>query len=215
MRYSGLLLCALLCTGCVKTIVLNSMIQPNGFIADKSSDGAGVVCSQGLLSHTEQTNPSTQVGSAITYEFALGEPLCAALVRSVEVSYRTATRTQSPSRGQFGRLVKFDLQSTAFDIQLTDNGWGGITSRVSFTVSVAVEGYGPDMRLLNRSVLSGTSIVTRRGVDTDKVVKEAAEAALQQLADNTSNALVAGLAEPRPPRDAWGSRSGVPASPQR
>ena len=48
--------------------------------------------------------------------------------------------SSSPQRGQFDRIVKFDLQNSDLDIQVQDNGWAGTTNRVTYTVSVSIEG---------------------------------------------------------------------------
>jgi len=201
--------CALAAAGCVQTVALNPLIQPNAFVSHKQPQSVAVVCSPGLESFVEQANPSTQSGAMVTYEIpGLGETLCDTLTRSVAVNYHSVTRPDSnPQRGQFDRIVKFDLQNSDLDIQVQDNGWSGTTNRVTYTVSVSIEGYDHDMSLVNRSVITGNGILSRRGSSTQDVVKDAVEMALQQLADNASNLLVAGLAEPR--------GQSVPASPRR
>ncbi len=201
--------CALAAAGCVQTVAVNPLIQPNTFVSQKQPHSVAVVCSPGLESFVEQANPSTQSGALISYEIpGLGETLCATLTRSVGVYYDTVTRPDSePQRGQFDRIVRFDLQNSDLDIQVQDNGWAGTTNRVTYTVSVSIESYDQRMSLVNRSVITGNGILSRRGSSTQEVVKDAVEMAVQQLADNASNLLVAGLAEPR--------RESLPASPGR
>ncbi len=72
------------------------------------------------------------------------------------------------------------------------------------------------MQLVNRSIVTGNGILSKRGMSAQKVVKAAVEMAVQQVADNASNLLIAGLAEPRQQRvqPARGQRP-VPAAPQR
>ncbi len=201
--------CALAAAGCVQTVAVNPLIQPNTFVSQKQPHSVAVVCSPGLESFVEQANPSTQSGALISYEIpGLGETLCATLTRSVGVYYDTVTRPDSePQRGQFDRIVRFDLQNSDLDIQVQDNGWAGTTNRVTYTVSVSIESYDQRMSLVNRSVITGNGILSRRGSSTQEVVKDAVEMAVQQLADNASNLLVAGLAEP--------PRESLPASPRR
>ena len=191
----------------MKAIPLSSGIQPSRSLSDKSSEKAGVVCSGSLLGHVERANPSTLTGFATTYELQLGAPLCNALTGSVEGSYRAAQRAAAPHRGQFGRVVKFDLQNSSLHILRQGRG----SSRVVYTVSVVVERYGRDMERLSRNVVTANKLVDCREV-TNEVVREAVEAALQQVADDTWSLLVARLDGPR---QHGGSSDLVPAAPQR
>jgi len=200
MRRLALLVAAACCTACVKPVLLSAAIEPGLSGADRSSEKAGVVCSPSLLGHVERAHPSTLAGFATTWEFELGEPLCNALFKSVESSYRAAQRATTPyHKGQFGRVVQFDLRNSSLSIVPQAKG----STRVAYTLSVVVERYGRDLRLMSRNVVTGNSLVDCKKV-TDRVVKQVVEAALQQIADDASSLLVARLDGPR-----------VPASPQR
>jgi hypothetical protein len=102
--------------------------------------------------------------------------------------------------------VKFDLQNSALHIMRQ----GGDTSRVVYTVSVVVERYGGDLQRLSRNVVTANKLVDCREV-TDEVVREAVEAALQQVADDTWSLLVARLDGPR---HHGASSERAPASPE-
>ena len=200
MRWLALIVAAACCTACVKPVVLSAAIEPGRSGADRSSEKAGVVCSSNLLGHVERAHPSTLAGFATTWEFELGEPLCNALVKSVESSYRAAQRAAAPHKGQYGRVIQFDLQNSALSIAPHTKR----SMRVTYTLTVVVEErFGSDLRQLSRNAVIGNSLVDCRKV-TDRVVKEAVEAALQQVADNASSLLVARLDGPR-----------VPAAPKR
>ena len=193
MRHlAPLLLACCFFTACVKTVALSSAIQPGRSIPDRSSEKAGVVCGETLLEHVERARPSTLVGFATRYELALGEPLCGALTRSVESSYRAALRTAKPYKGQYARVIRFELQNSALSIEPQPDG----TMRVHYTISVAVERQDRELRQLGRNVVSGNSLVDCKDV-TDEVVRQAVEAALQQIADGASSLLVARLDGPR------------------
>ncbi|MGH7291597.1 MAG: hypothetical protein ACREJT_10335 [Myxococcota bacterium] len=163
--------------------------------------------SEALLGHVERANASTVAGFATTYELQLGAPLCNALTGSVEGSYRAAQRAVAPHTGQFGRVVKFDLQSSSLHILRQSRD----SSRVVYTVSVVVERYGREMEQLSRNIVTANKLVDCRVV-TDEVVREAVEGALQQVADDTWSLLVARLDGPRQ-HDASSER--VPAAPER
>ena len=195
MRWLALLVAASCCTACVKPVVLSAAIQPGVSVADRSSEKAGVVCSPSLLGHVERARPSALAGYATAYEFELGEPLCNALFKSVEASYRAAQRATTPyHEGQYGRVIQFDLQNSSLSIVPQAKG----STRVAYTLSVVVERYGRDLRLMSRNVVTGNSLIDCKKV-TDRVVKEAVEAALQQVADDASSLLVARLDGPRVP----------------
>jgi hypothetical protein len=179
---SVLALCC--CTACVTTVELRSTIGPAGVGSEKSPEAAGVVCSPGLLAHVEQ---------AQFYSFELGEPLCRALTKSVESSYRSARRVEKPYEGQFGRVIQFYLASSSLAVRHLPDG----STRAVYSVGVAVESRGRDLRPETRKLVTGIGNVTRSDSSTAEVVKEAAEAALQRVADDTSRLLVAGLDGPR------------------
>lgn len=200
MRWLAPILATSLCAACVKPVTLNSAIQPSETPAERSSEKAGVVCSPNLLGHVERGGPSTLAGVATRFEFELGEPLCNALFRSVEGTYRAAVRATTPYyRGQYARVIQFDLQNSSLSITPRTRG----QMRVAYTLSVVVERYGLDLKLIGRNAVTGNGLVDSRTV-TDEVVRQAVEAALQQVADEATNLLVARLDGPR-----------VPASPAR
>jgi hypothetical protein len=182
-------------SACVQTVELSSAIKPARSDAGKSSEAAGVVCTPGLLAYRER---------ARLYAFELGEPLCGALVKSVESTYRSAKRAEKPYKGQFGRVIQFYLHSSSLDVRRQPDG----SVRVAYSLGVAVETCGRDLQPSARKLVTGNAVVTRRDTRTAEVVKEAAEAALQQVADNTSRLLVAGIDGPR-------IHDSVPAAPER
>src|SRR5262245_21164124 len=103
-RQCLLLLAAFSLTSCVRTIGVSHAISPSRSFPDKSSERAGVVCTDNLLGH---------VAHASYFKMELGEPLCGALFRSVEATYRAAQRAErQPYAGEFGRVVRFDIQSS-------------------------------------------------------------------------------------------------------
>ncbi len=185
MRCLTLVLAAVCCAACVKTIELSHDIQPSRPTSARSSERAGVVCTENLLAHVARTSD---------YKVAVGEPLCAALVKSVEGSYRSAQRSAKPYLGEFGRVVEFDVHASSLDIQKRRDG----STRVACSITVTVERYGRDLKPSTRRAVSGSGFVERRDA-TDAIVREAVEAALQQVADEASTVLVAGLDGPRIP----------------
>jgi hypothetical protein len=184
MRYLAPIVAVVCLAACAKPIELSHTIQPSRAIAGKSSERAGVVCSENLLGHVER---------ASYYEIALGEPLCNALVKSVEGTYRAAQRaTKAPYAGEYGRVVRFDLQSSPLGIQRQPGG----AIRVSCAISIIVERFGRDLKRVSSQAVTGYGLVERADA-TDVVVKEAVEAALQQVTDNASSLLIAGVDGPR------------------
>jgi hypothetical protein len=212
---------ALVSIGCVETVVLSPTIQPNVFLDHKLPFSTAVVCDPDLLNFVEQAHPRGATESVLSYQIEIGETLCATLTRSVRVVYDSAVRRgRDPRMGEFDRVLKFTLHNSDLDIELQNNDGAEVTSRVTHTLSVSVEAYDRELRLLSRSALTGTGIVSADGIATRDVVKEAAEAALQRIADGFAKLLDAGLAEPEPPAPTKrAAPSGVerpaPASPRR
>ncbi len=193
MRWLPLLCAALLSSACVTPVALDAAIRPALPPGERSSEKAGVVCSPDLLGHVERAHPSTLTGFANSYQFELGQPLCNALFKSVESSYRAAVRASTPYyRGEFGRVVQFALQDSSLSIAPRADR----TTRVAYALSVVVERYGRDLRLESRNVLSGYGLVDAPRL-SDAVVKEVVEDALQQVANETTTLLVARIDGPR------------------
>ena len=106
-------LAVLVCTACVQTVELSSAIEPARTGAARSTEAAGVVCAPGLLAYRER---------ARYYAFELGEPLCGALTKSVERTYRSAQRADKPYKGQYGRVIQFYLHSSSLDVRPLPDG---------------------------------------------------------------------------------------------
>ena len=191
---------ALVSIGCVETVVLRPIIQPNVSMDHKLPFSAAVVCDPDLLNFVERADALGATDSTIAYQIEIGETICATLVRSVRIAYDSAVRRgRDPRIGEFDRVLKFSLHHSNLDIELQDNDGTGVRSRVTHTLSVSIEAYDRELRLLTRSALTGTGIVSGEGIATRDVVKEAAETALQRIADGFAEMLDAGLAEPQPP----------------
>ncbi|MFI5314718.1 MAG: hypothetical protein ACHQ6T_03385 [Myxococcota bacterium] len=185
MRRYAPIVSALWLAACVQTVELSHDIEPSRSIPDKSSERAGVVCSDELL---------RGVVRASHFAIALGEPLCGGLMRSVEATYRAAQRATSPPyAGQYGRVVRFDLESSTLEIQHRNDG----AVRVTCSVSVIVERFGRDLKRVSSRAVAGNADVARRDAPEAVVVREAVEAALQEVVDNASALLVAGIDGPR------------------
>lgn len=189
-----------LCAACVKPVALSTAIRPSEVPSQRSAEKAGVVCSPNLLGHVERSSLGMLRGVPTRFELELGEPLCNALFKSVEGTYRAAIRATAPyHRGQYARVIQFDLQNSSLSITPRDRG----QVRIAYALSVVVERYGLDLKLLGRNAVTGNGLVDSQIV-TDDVVRQAVEAALQQVADEATSLLVARLDGPR-----------VPASPSR
>jgi hypothetical protein len=165
-------------------VELSHSIAPSHAPAAKSTERAGVLCSDDLLAHVERAGP---------FAVELGEPLCSALVRSVEGSYRAAQRaTKPPYVGQYPRVVRFDLQSSTLAIERRPDG----AIRVTCALSVVVERFGRDLKRVSTQAVTGNSRVERSDAP-DVLVREAVETAIQRVSDDASSLLVAGLDGPR------------------
>jgi hypothetical protein len=191
VRRFALLLAAVVCSACVTSVPLGTAIGPGAPAAGRSSEKAGVVCGERLLAHVERGSAGA---FSRRYELELGEPLCGALVRSVEGAYRAARREIAPHKGEYGRVIEFDLHESALHILPQPDG----STRVVYTASVVVARYGRDLQPLGRNAVTGRGLVETRALTGD-VVRQAVESALQQIADGTSSLLVTRQEGPRLP----------------
>lgn len=183
-RFALLLSAAFLLGACVRPIELSSALGPSHSLGDKSTERAGVLCTDALLTHIEK---------ASYFAVELGEPLCGALFRSVEGSYRAAQRTtRQPYAGEFGRVVRFDLQSSTIAVEQRAGG----NVRVTCALSVVVERFGRDMKRLGTQAATGHASVESADAK-ETVIREAVEAAVGQVADDASRLLYASLDGPR------------------
>jgi hypothetical protein len=169
---------------CVETIDVSHAIGPSQPASEKSSERVGVLCSEDLLAGSVQ---------AAIFKVDFGEPLCAAAVRSAEASFRAAERAKAaPFPGQYARLIGFDLQSSVLTIEHTDAG----AIRATCSLSVTLQRYGKDLRRVGARNVHGYASVEHKG-EPEALVREAVEAAIQQLADDAQTLLVAGIDGPR------------------
>ncbi len=177
---------------------MSHAISPSRSVPDKSSEKAGVMCSDALLSH---------VARASYFKLELGEPLCGALFRSVQGTYRTAERAErQPYTGEFGRVIRFDIQSSTIALAETRDG----SYRVTCALSVVVERFGRDMKRLSSQAATGHAVVERDDAK-ELVIRDCAEAAVQNVADDATALLVAGLDGPR--QHGTSSETPPPAAP--
>jgi hypothetical protein len=184
-RYAGLL-ASLALVGCVETVALNGELHPANAIPNKSVEAVGVVCSEGLLSHAARGR-----SGLVAWQVPAGQSLCAGLVEATRGAYRSAETSIEPYKGQFARVIKYDLARSSLDFESQPDG----SRRVAYGVEVIVEKYSRDLRLQSRNVVAGNALVDGNSGTREECVQRAAAAALQEVVDKTTGFLVAGLGD--------------------
>ena len=184
MRRHAWLLAALGLAGCVHTVALDGDLHPANPIPNKSVEAVGVVCSPALLSHTAHG-----WSGLVAWEFQAGQSLCSGLVEATRGAYRSAETSLEPYKGQFARVIKYDLERSSLDFESQPDG----STRVVYGVEVIVEKYSRDLRLESRNVVVGNSLVDGNSGTREECVQRAAAGALQEVVDKTTGFLVAGL----------------------
>jgi len=186
--------------GCVHRIALSPTINPNAFISEKLPYLAGVVFSGELRVYVQHARPSSFTGSAHTYNFEIGDSICAALTRSVETAYHNVIEVKiNPARGEYDRIIKFSLQNSDMDI-FFDEGFFSHTGRAKYSISIAIEAYdGKELKLLKKTVVSGNGFSSREtsAFSASKKFAIAIENGIQQVCDNVANLLISEFAEPK------------------
>ena len=184
-RYLSLLV-SLGLAGCVQTVPLTGDLHPAKPLRNKSVEAVGVVCSAGLLSHTAHGR-----SGLFAYEAPVGQSLCSGLIEATRGAYRSAETSIEPFKGQFARVIKYDLARSSLDFESQPDG----STRVTYGVEVVVEKYSRDLRLQSRNVLAGNALVDGNSGTREECVQRAAAAALQEVVDKTTGFLVAELGD--------------------
>jgi hypothetical protein len=186
MRRYASLLATLTLAGCVQTVALNGQLRPANAVPNKSVEAVGVVCNEGLLSHVARGRSGLFV-----FEFPVGQSLCSGLVEATRGAYRSAETSVEPYKGQFARVIRYDLARSSLDFESQPDG----STRVAYGVEVIVEKYSRDLRLQSRNVVAGNALVDGNSGTREECVERAASAALQEVVDKTTGFLVAGLGD--------------------
>jgi hypothetical protein len=186
MRNTISLVALLGLAACVQTVPLTGELHATSPIPNKSVEAVGVVCSEGLLSHTARGR-----SGLFAYQLPLGQSLCSGLIDATRGAYRSAESAVEPYKGQFARVIKYDLARSSLDFESQPDG----STRVAYGVEVVVEKYGRDLRLESRNVLAGNALVDGNSGTRSECVERAAAGALQEVVDKTTGFLVAGLGD--------------------
>jgi hypothetical protein len=190
MRTLTSLLVGLVCSGCVQTVALQGDVHPANPLQNPSVEAVGVVCSESLLSNTT----TGQKGVSL-YKVQVGQSLCSALLDATRGAYRSAQTSLEPYKGQFARVIKYDLARSSLDFETQADG----SQKVVAGLEVVVERYNRDLRFQSRNVLVGNALVdAENGGTREEQIQQATQAALQEVTDKTASFLIAGLGdEPR------------------
>jgi len=177
---------ALCLTGCVQTVALQGELHPANPIPNKSVEAVGVVCTEDLLSHRAHG-----WNGLVAYQLEVGQSLCSGLVEATKGAYRAASTSIEPYKGQYARVIKYDLARSTLGFESLPDG----STRVSYGVEVVVAKYDRDLRFESRNVVSGNALVDGNSCSRAECVQKATAAALQEVVDKTTGFLVAGLGD--------------------
>ena len=196
--YILLILVCFLFISCTHQIAINPTIHPHAFSAEKLPYSVGVVFSEEMRTYIQHARPSTWSGSAHTYNFEIGNSLCASLLRSVEAAYFQVFDLKSnPRKGEYDRIIKYSLQNSNMDIYFQD-GFLTTSGKANYTISIMLEAFNDkSLRMLRKNVISGSGFSTRNtdAFSADKHFAKSIETAIQQVSDNAANLFISGFAE--------------------
>ena len=189
MRKPLSLLVGLVCSGCVQTVALQGDVHPANTLKNPSVEAVGVVCSESLLGNTTTGQKGVNL-----YKVQVGQSLCSALLDATRGAYRSAQTSLEPYKGQFARVIKYDLARSSLDFESQPDG----SHKVVYGVEVVVEKYNRDLRFQSRNVLVGNALVDAESGTREEQIQQATQTALQEVTDKTASFLIAGLGdEPR------------------
>lgn len=161
----------------------------------------GIYFAPRLEQYEESTNPATYYGSAHTFTFKMGPAIKEALTKSVGTAYsNVSVLSEPPKPGQFDRDISFDLQSSNVQIEFVPKFWTS-AAKANAIIHVTMEIMdGSSLKAIQRLTVNGNGFTTQDtsgGGDAQKQFSRAIEDAIRQLAENTANLLISGVAEPK------------------
>lgn len=184
------LLILLFSTGCTHVSEITTNVSPTAIAAERSDARLLVIFTPELL---EASSTSLLDGTLHEYEFKAGDSLRSALTRATEVVYRDLSFAETKTvNNEFNQQIIFDLNYFDMNISLS---LGLFKSGVKATcnVSVNMEFFDGTGHLIERRSASGNGISSHKTGSPDKAkdyFSEAAQKAIQQLADNVANILM-------------------------
>jgi hypothetical protein len=187
--------------GCAHTIAINSLIQPDAFIAKKFPYTVAVVFPNDMKAYIEHARPSSFSGSANTYNFEMGKQLCDAIFRAVQIAYENPVEPKTnPQQGEYDRIIKFGIVKSNIDVYF-QSGYFSSTARANYAISITIETYdGKTMKLIRKSTVNGSGFSARDNSDVfyaEKQFAKAIEDGVKQVCDNIASLLISGFAEPK------------------
>jgi hypothetical protein len=165
------------------------MRQPAPSMPKLSGDVA-VVFADGTKTSRYKARPISLNGTFHSYDFEIGEPLCRALMRSVNAAYHRAVEVpRLPRAGQYAHVIVFSLKKTQIDVSFEDNAFKP-SARALSTLAVQLELLnGTKMTSVHQGTASGKSFLIRAlnqvtSLEAERVFASAIQASIRQLSDN-------------------------------
>jgi hypothetical protein len=192
---------SLIFIGCTYSGAIRTDISPTAMVGRKYPAKVGIYFAPRLEQYEESTNPSTYYGSAHTFTFKMGPAIKEALTKSVGTAYsNVSVLSEPPKPGQFDRDLSFDLQSSNVQIEFVPKFWTS-AAKANAIIHVTMEIMdGSSLKAIQRLTVNGNGFTTQDtsgGGDAQKQFSRAIEDAIRQLAENTANLLISGVAEPK------------------
>lgn len=187
--------------GCTYSGAIRTDISPTAMVGRKYPAKVSIYFAPRLEQYEEVTKPSTFYGSAHTFKFNMGPAIKEALIKSVEAAYsNVSVISESPRPGQFDRDISFDLQSSNINVEFVPGFWNA-AAKANAIIHVTMEIMdGSSLKAIQRLTVNGNGFTTQDtsgGADAQKQFSRAIEDAIRQLAENTANLLISGVAEPK------------------
>ena len=185
-----LLLVLVAVSGCSHVTTISTNISPTAIAAQRNDIKTAITFTPELLAASSK---SLLDGTMHEYTFNGGDALKAALTRATEVVYTNVHYENTRSTKElYQRQITYGLNYFDMNISLSP---GLFKSGVKATcnVSVSVEIYDGSGKLVSKQAASGNGISSHSTGSPDKAkdyFAEAAQKAIQQLADNVANILM-------------------------
>lgn len=188
----------LLVSACSQRAVVQEEQQFYRVTGKQYPHSAAIIISKEIKTLKESIKPSNKLSNTPSYTIDIGKPLSVSLNGSVNLIYGKVVEVDRVRYAQeYDRIIRFSKGNSALDIYY-EEGAVGITTQVTYTVTLIVEAVDKDDTVLKRRVVSGKGMFSTNlniHASRDKLSR-AIETSILKVSEQVANLLASGFAEP-------------------
>ena len=188
----------LLISACSQRVVVQEEQQFYRITGKQYPYSAAIIISKEIKTLKESIKPNNKLSNTPSYTIDIGKPLSVSLNGSVNLIYGKVVEVDRVRYAQdYDRIIRFSKGNSALDIYY-EEGAVGITTQVTYTVTLIIEAVDKDDTVLKRRVVSGKGMFSTNlniHASRDKLSR-AIETSILKVSEQVANLLASGFAEP-------------------